>query len=574
MKIKKSIFMLIIIMGVLLFLGTVSNAATASITDNRTVTVGETVTVTGSANAGSWNLTLSGNGQSKKLVGNFSLDNPGNTSASTGITFTPSSAGTYTFSFIGDITDYDTEQKTNINKTCTITVKEKETVQEKPKEENNSNNQQPSNNSGNTNPTTGNTNTSTGNTNTSTGNTNPTTNTTNNKPKEPTFTSVNQTVYATNEVNVRSSYSASSNSLGSLKKGEYVTRIGVGSNGWSKVQFNGATAYISSTYLTTTKPEEKKEEKEEEKSTIKALKSLTIEEGNLSPEFEKETIKYELNVSSDVEKLTIEALPEDEKATVAISGNEELKKGENIVKVVVTAEDGTVRTYTIVVLKGEQEKIKLSKLTIKGVNLTPNFKPGVYEYTTNVENNVEKLDIKAVCDDKDATVEILGNESFTEGENTITIMLKSKDGKQNVTYQIIVNKLAKDANTSESIQKVNNNDMKNLFIIIIVAAIILLLIIIILIIRSIKKDREEDDELEFNYMDDIKKENTLDTFIGLNNQEDKVKNKIEDEKEDTLEENTLERPNKLYNVENEVDFSEDTTKEKTKARGKRKGKHF
>lgn len=71
------------------------------------------------------------------------------------------------------------------------------------------------------------------------------------------FTSVNETVYATGTVNLRSSYSTKSDKVGGLTKGQSVTRIGVGTgeaDGWSKVQLSdGSIVYVSSTYLSTTK---------------------------------------------------------------------------------------------------------------------------------------------------------------------------------------------------------------------------------------------------------------------------------------------------------------------------------
>lgn len=82
----------------------------------------------------------------------------------------------------------------------------------------------------------------------------------NNSTKKPTFKNTNQKVYAQSEVNVRSSYSTSSTKLGTLKKGDSVTRVATGSNGWDKVIYNGKTAYILSSYLTTTKPSESKNE--------------------------------------------------------------------------------------------------------------------------------------------------------------------------------------------------------------------------------------------------------------------------------------------------------------------------
>ena len=76
---------------------------------------------------------------------------------------------------------------------------------------------------------------------------------------EPTysFTSVNETVYATTTVNVREGFSADTAKIGSLGRGQSVKRVGIGTGdaeGWSQVEFSGQTAYISSDYLSLTKP--------------------------------------------------------------------------------------------------------------------------------------------------------------------------------------------------------------------------------------------------------------------------------------------------------------------------------
>lgn len=77
-------------------------------------------------------------------------------------------------------------------------------------------------------------------------------------PTEPvvevTFRDVDETVYATAAVNVRSGPGSDNTWLGSLSRGESVKRIGIGSNGWDKVVYNGETAYIFSDYLSLTKP--------------------------------------------------------------------------------------------------------------------------------------------------------------------------------------------------------------------------------------------------------------------------------------------------------------------------------
>ena len=74
------------------------------------------------------------------------------------------------------------------------------------------------------------------------------------------FIDCNETVYATGTVNIRESWTASSTKLGSLSRGQSVTRTGTSiqgteAEGWSRVTLSdGTTAYISNQYLSTTKP--------------------------------------------------------------------------------------------------------------------------------------------------------------------------------------------------------------------------------------------------------------------------------------------------------------------------------
>ena len=84
----------------------------------------------------------------------------------------------------------------------------------------------------------------------------------------PKFTDVNETVYTTTRCNLRESYSTSSNKVAVVNEGTKLTRKGVGDNGWSKVEYNGKTVYVSSQYVTTTAPKDEEEPEEEEKEVI------------------------------------------------------------------------------------------------------------------------------------------------------------------------------------------------------------------------------------------------------------------------------------------------------------------
>lgn len=68
------------------------------------------------------------------------------------------------------------------------------------------------------------------------------------------FTEVNETVYATSNVNIRTAPSKDSESLGKLNKNKSLERVGTSAQ-WSKVLFNDQECYISSEYLTSEEPD-------------------------------------------------------------------------------------------------------------------------------------------------------------------------------------------------------------------------------------------------------------------------------------------------------------------------------
>ena len=63
-----------------------------------------------------------------------------------------------------------------------------------------------------------------------------------------------ETVWTTDAVNVRADADFYATRLDTLSEGTSITRTGICENGWSRVDYNGTTAYIHSDYLTTTEP--------------------------------------------------------------------------------------------------------------------------------------------------------------------------------------------------------------------------------------------------------------------------------------------------------------------------------
>lgn len=183
---------------------------------------------------------------------------------------------------------------------------------------------------------------------------------------------------------------------------------------------------------TTTKPSTS-DNKETTKSSDSTLKSLSVLEGAISPEFNKDVREYTLIVPNEIGEINVTAVPTDSKATATVTENVKLKEGENTVTVVVTAEDGSSSKYLIRVTRARAE-LSLQSLVIKYKNqqgelvevlLNPVFNFQTYEYTLeDLEYWVEKLDIEAIANIEGATIDIQGADSLVEGENTITITVK------------------------------------------------------------------------------------------------------------------------------------------------------
>lgn len=83
------------------------------------------------------------------------------------------------------------------------------------------------------------------------------------------------------------------------------------------------------------------------KSGNNALSALTVSAGTLAPAFDPAVTEYTLSLPQGTEKLTLTATPSDSNATVQGDGELTLQEGENTLPLVVTAENGDTKTYTV-----------------------------------------------------------------------------------------------------------------------------------------------------------------------------------------------------------------------------------
>src|SRR5574344_587997 len=93
-------------------------------------------------------------------------------------------------------------------------------------------------------------------------------------------------------------------------------------------------------------------------STINTLKSLSIDGYEISPTFDAEILEYSVTVPSTVNSLKINTIKSDSKSSVTGDGEVTLEEGANKVDIIVTAESGATRTYTLVINVTDSNPIK------------------------------------------------------------------------------------------------------------------------------------------------------------------------------------------------------------------------
>ena len=210
-----------------------------------------------------------------------------------------------------------------------------------------------------------------------------------------------------------------------------------GNTGWSvgvnniRIKVTAEDGTVNTYIVAVTRKDKAGNNTTAKKSSDATLSELLVKNGELNPKFSSKTTSYTVKVPNDVDKLDLSYVTNDSKAKVKVTGNENFKVGEaNVVEVTVTAEDGTIKIYTINVEKSDKEgNNKLKDIIIGGGGkLSPKFDPDVYEYKTEVDGDVDELDITAIAKNDKAKVEVIGNKKLKDGNNAVLVKVTDENG--------------------------------------------------------------------------------------------------------------------------------------------------
>lgn len=190
------------------------------------------------------------------------------------------------------------------------------------------------------------------------------------------------------------------------------------------------------------------------KSSNANISKLTLNVEGLS--FKTSQTSYNITVGEDIDNIKLGVTLAHKKATYTVSGNKNLKAGDNVIKIVVTAEDGTKKTYKINVRKQgneEESSAYLSNLIVENMTFESPFITTETEYVGSKMKYAESLNVLPYTVSEQATYEIIGNENLKEGTNTITIKVTSADKTSTVEYKVTFEMMSKEE--TDALQVVN-----------------------------------------------------------------------------------------------------------------------
>lgn len=178
------------------------------------------------------------------------------------------------------------------------------------------------------------------------------------------------------------------------------------------------------------------------KSSNNFIKSLSIT--NVELLFDKNITEYTIKLDEEINTLQLEIILEDTKSNYVVENIENINRDLPI-KIIVTAEDQTIREYIINIKPLEEildSNSKLNNMSIEGFSI--NFDSEIFTYDITITNQ-NSLNIIATPQSETSNYYISGNNDL-KNKSQITITVKAEDASE-TKYIINVKKSSNFAGT-------------------------------------------------------------------------------------------------------------------------------
>jgi hypothetical protein len=174
----------------------------------------------------------------------------------------------------------------------------------------------------------------------------------------------------------------------------------------------------------------------------------------------QKVLNGEVILSEDLEvtEVDVEVTTVDENATFEVTGNTELVRGDNKIRILVTAPNRVNTSEFLVTYRlfGLPGNVKLESLSVAGQKIDlagydlAGFKPEI-----ELPAGSKSTPVIAIAQDLSANVKVVGNQSLAVGKNLITIRVTGTDAVTFREYEVTVNVAALSSNTGLSDVKIN-----------------------------------------------------------------------------------------------------------------------
>ena len=174
------------------------------------------------------------------------------------------------------------------------------------------------------------------------------------------------------------------------------------------------------------------------------LQNLRLSIEGMVPDFNKDIYNYYLIVNENVNNIDVLTIGENNNSEIVITGNENLKDGLNEIEIKVISEDKTNNSeYIINVTKTnniEDANTNLETLAIQDFLLYPSFDNNIINYNVEVSSTTDNINLLAIPEDEEASIEIKKSDTLQEGNNEIIITVIAKNNYTKKDYIINVYK--------------------------------------------------------------------------------------------------------------------------------------
>ena len=185
---------------------------------------------------------------------------------------------------------------------------------------------------------------------------------------------------------------------------------------------------------------------EREKSSNNNLSDIKVDNVSVSG-FNKDKLIYNLTVPGATDSVSVSAVVEDTgKAVITtdLSNKFNLNFGSNQIDIIVTAENGDLKTYTLFIERSKRVNAYLKDLKINDKTITGFNKSKTIYDLGEVDYNTTALKVEGIAEDELATVLGNGLINLSTGSNTITLTVNAHDTSVSEIYKITVKRKLND----------------------------------------------------------------------------------------------------------------------------------